>query len=107
MVFAAEQQISLRPGESIGDYLPIPKLPSESTEFHTYRPVGLLFDEDEAIDIVTRYASTAIQPPLSLSTDLERGFFLFSEGHAGLLTSLIFALRNVPVSVPLRSTVQT
>ena len=107
MVFAAEQQISLRPDESIGDYLPIPMWSSESTEFHTCRPVGLLLDEDEAIDVVTRYASAAIHPSPSLSADLKKGFFLFSEGHAGLLTSLLRALQNVPVSVPLRSTVHT
>jgi hypothetical protein len=105
MVFAAEQQISLRPVESIINYQTTPIWSSESSEFHTYRPVGLLLDEDEAIDVVTRYAPGAIHPSPSLSADLKKGFFLFSEGHAGLLTSLVHALKNIPVSVPLRSTV--
>ena len=100
MAFAAEQQISLRPAESIGDYPPISMWSNESTEFHTCSPVGLLLDEDEAIDVVTRYASDAIHPSPYLSADLKKGFFLLSEGHAGLLTSLLRALQNVPVSVP-------
>jgi hypothetical protein len=99
MVFAAEQQISLRPDESIGGYLPILIRSSESTEFHTCRPVGLLLDEDEVIDVATRYISDAIHPSPSLSADLKKGFFLFSEGHTGLLISLLYALQNVPVSV--------
>ena len=107
MVFAANQQISLRPDESIGDYLPILTWSSGNTELHTCRPVGLLLNEDETIDVVTRYASAAIHPSPSLSADLKKGFFLFSEGHAGLLTSLLRALQSIPVSVPLRSTVQT
>jgi hypothetical protein len=106
MVFAAEQQISLRPDESISDYLPIPIRPSESIKYHTYTPVGLLLDEDEVIDIVTRYTPAIIQPSPSLSADLKKGLFLFSEGHAGLLTSLVYAIQNIPVSVLLRSTVQ-
>jgi hypothetical protein len=100
MVFAAEQQISLRPVESIINYQTTPIWSSESSEFHTYRPVGLLLDEDEAIDVVTRYAPGAIHPSPSLSADLKKGIFLFSEGHAGLLISLIRAIQNVPVSVP-------
>jgi hypothetical protein len=107
MVFAAGQQIALRSDESIDDRLPIRVVSSESAERHTRRPVGLLLDEDETIDVVTRYASAAMHPSPSLSEDLKKGFFQFSEGHAGLLTSLLFALSRVPVSVPLRSTVQT
>ena len=101
MVFAPEQQISLRPDESINDYLPISTQSGKSTEFPTYRPVGLLLKEDEAIDVLTRYASVGIQPPLSLSADLKRELFLISDGHVGLLTSLVDTLRKVPVSVPL------
>jgi hypothetical protein len=93
MVFAAEQQVSMRPDESIDDQLPISS--------RSFRPVGLLLDEDEAIDVVTRYALTTIQPSPSLSADLKKGFFLISEGHAGLLTSLVRVLQNVPVSIPL------
>jgi len=100
MVFADGQQISLRPDESIGHYPPSRMWSSESTEYHTCRPVGLLLDEDEAIDVVTRYAPAAIHPSPSLSADLKKGIFLFSEGHAGLLTSLVSAIQNVPVSVP-------
>ena len=91
MSFAAEQQISMRPYESIDDQLPISS--------QSFRPVGLLLDEDEAIDVVTRYALTTIQPSPSLSADLKKGFFLISEGHAGLLTSLVRVLQNVPVSL--------
>jgi hypothetical protein len=98
MVFAAEQQISMRPDESIKNNLRFPIRPGENTEFHTCTPVGLLLDEDEAIDIVTRYTSATIQPPPSLSADLKKGFFLSSNGHAGLLTSLVRLLRDVPVS---------
>ena len=87
----------MRPDESIDDQLPISS--------QSFRPVGLLLDEDEAIDVVTRYALAAIHPSPSLSADLKKGFFLFSEGHAGLLTSLLRALQSVPVSVPLRSTI--
>ena len=93
MVFAAEQQVSMRPDESIDDQLPISS--------QSFRPVGLLLDEDEAIDVVTRYALATIQPSPSLSADLKKGFFLISEGHAGLLTSLVRVLQNVPVSIPL------
>jgi hypothetical protein len=106
MFFSANQQISLRPDESISR-LPILTWSSGNTELHTCRPVGLLLNEDEAIDVVTRYALAAIQPSPSLSADLKKGFFLFSEGHAGLLISLLGALQSIPVSVPLRSTVQT
>ena len=98
MVFAPEQQISLRPDESINDYLPISTQSGGSTGF---RPVGLLLKEDEAIDVLTRYASVGIQPSLSLLADLKRELFLISDGHVGLLTSLVDILRKVPVSVPL------
>ena len=93
MVFAAEQQISLRPDENIEEYGPI--------EWRSWKPVGLLLDEDEAIDILTRYTSATIYPPPSLSADLKKGFFIISNGHVGLLTSLVRVLQDVPVSVPL------
>jgi hypothetical protein len=93
MVFAAEQQISLRPDENIEDYHPASLL--------SWKPVGLLLDEDEAIDVVTRYASTTIQPSPSLSADLKKGFSLICGGHVGLLTSLVRVLQDVPVSIPL------
>jgi hypothetical protein len=100
MVFAPEQQIGLRPDESIDRDLPISIWSGGSTEMHTCRPVGLLLEEDEAIDVLTRYASTAIQPPISLSADLKKELFLISDGHAGLLLDLVSVLKRVPVSVP-------
>lgn len=99
MVFGAEQQISLRPEESISDHGLGPLLP--------WKPVGLLLDENEAIDVVTRYAFTVIRPSLSLTPDLKKGFFLSSNGHVGLLTSLTRVLQDVPVSLILDSRVRT
>jgi hypothetical protein len=96
MVFAAGQQIALRPDESIDNRLPMAR---KSTRSSTWRPVGLLLDEDEAIDIVTRYASAATPSP-SLSEEAKKGFFQVSGGHAGLLTSLVNGLQDIPVSVP-------
>jgi hypothetical protein len=89
----------LRPDESIDRDLPILIRSDGSTETHTCRPVGLLLEEDEAIDVLTRYASTAIQPQ-SLSADLKKELFLISDGHAGLLLDLVSVLKRVPVSVP-------
>ncbi|RAQ48713.1 hypothetical protein AFGD_010739 [Aspergillus flavus] len=60
------------------------------------KPVGLLLDENEAIHVVTRYASAAIQPSPSLTPDLKKGLFLTSSGHVGLLTSLTHVLHDVP-----------
>lgn len=98
MVFGAEQQISLRPDEDIEDYGPDSLL--------SWRPVGLLLDENEAMDVMTRYASIIIRPSLSLTSDLKKGFFLSSDGHVGLLTSLIRVLQDVPVSIALYFRVQ-
>ncbi|KAE8308379.1 hypothetical protein BDV41DRAFT_568247 [Aspergillus transmontanensis] len=47
--------------------------------------IGLLLDENEAMDVVTRYASAVLQPS-----------FLTSNGHVGLLTSLTHVLHDVP-----------
>ena len=93
MTFLPEQQISMRQDENIEDYLP--------TSLPSWRPVGLLLDEDEAIDIVTKYASTAVRPSPSLTADLKKEFFLISGGHVGLLISLLDLLKRVPVSIPL------
>jgi hypothetical protein len=93
MVFAAGQQISLRSDENIEDY--------HSTLLLSWKPVGLLLDEDEAIDIVTRLTLAAPQLSPPLSADLKKGLFLISGGHAGLLTSLVRVLENVPVRIPL------
>ena len=98
MIFGAEQQISLRPDENIEDYGPDSLL--------TWSPVGLLLDMNEAIDIMTRYASNIIRPSLSLTADLKEGFFLSSNGHVGLLTSLIRVLQDVPVSIILYIMIQ-
>ena len=99
MSFAPKQQISLRPEKDIADDLPISMRSGKSTELHTCRPVGLLLKEDEAIDVLTQYAPTAIQP--SLSADLKRELFLISDGHVGFLVGLADVLPDVPVSVSL------
>jgi hypothetical protein len=99
MDFGAEQQISLRPDENIEDYGPDSLL--------KWSPVGLLLDINEAIDIMTQYASNVIRPSLFLTADLKEGFFLSSNGHVGLLTSLIRVLQDVPVSVILYFAIQT
>ncbi|KAB8271027.1 hypothetical protein BDV30DRAFT_250200 [Aspergillus minisclerotigenes] len=59
------------------------------------KPVGLLLDENEAMHVVTRYVSAAIQPSPSLPPDLKKGFFLTSSGHVRLLTSLTHVLHDV------------
>ena len=92
MVFDAGQQISLQSDEHIEDY--------HSTFLPFWKPVGLLLDEDEAIDIMTRHIFAASQLSL-LSADLKKQLFLFSDGHVGLLTSLVRVLENVPVRIPL------
>ena len=96
MVFAAGQQIAMRPEESINPNLPISIQSGESL-----RSVGLLLEEDEATDVLTRFASTTIQPPIPLSADLKKELFLITDGHAGLLLDLVPVLKRVPVSVPL------
>jgi hypothetical protein len=95
MVCAAGQQISLRSDENIEDY--------HSTLLLSWKPVGLLLDEDEAIEIVIRHTLAAPQLSPPLSADLKKGLFLISGGHAGLLTSLIRVLEKVPVRIPLYS----
>ena len=95
---APEQQISMRLEKDI-DNLPTFIQSSTSTELRPCRPVGLLLKEDEAMDVLTQYAPDTIQ--LSLSADLKRELFLISDGHAGLLTSLVNILVKVPVGVPL------
>ncbi|KAK1147474.1 hypothetical protein N8T08_001556 [Aspergillus melleus] len=82
MVFAADQQISLWPDANIEP---------------PWRPIGLLLDEDEAIEVVERYAPCFIPncAPI-LTQDLKRGLFKSSNGHIGLITSLVQALRGLP-----------
>jgi len=99
MAFTSEQQIGLRPVESIDRELSILLQLDESTQKRTSRPVGLLLEEDEAIDILTRYTSV-VDPQLSLSADLKKELFQISDGHAGLLRDLVLILNRVPVSVP-------
>ncbi|KAL4773170.1 hypothetical protein BDW60DRAFT_28635 [Aspergillus nidulans var. acristatus] len=82
MIFSADQQISLRPDENA-------RWP--------WKPIGLLLDEDEANEVVERYASifmTNCGPVLT--QDLKQGLFLASNGHVGLITSLINLLSSVP-----------
>ncbi|KAL4961801.1 uncharacterized protein BDV14DRAFT_192003 [Aspergillus stella-maris] len=87
MVFATEQQISLQPEE---------RIEAHSLGLLPWRPVGLLLDEDEAMEVVGRYASAVIRPSIVLTPDLKRGFFACSNGHVGLLTSLTRVLQDVP-----------
>ncbi|KAB8228966.1 uncharacterized protein BDW43DRAFT_322502 [Aspergillus alliaceus] len=87
MVFAAEQQISLRPAEGVETH---------SLGLLPWRPVGLLLDEDEAMEVVGCYASIVIRPSIALTPDLKQGFFACSNGHVGLLTSLTRVLQDVP-----------
>lgn len=98
MTFASGQQVSLRPDESIDANQPIYL---GGSELHTCRPVGLLLNMNEAINVVTQYTSTSMQPSLSLSEDLTIELFLISDGHAGLLVNLADMLGRVPVSIPL------
>jgi hypothetical protein len=100
MIFTSEQQIGLRPEESIDRDLSTSIQSGESTGKHTCRPVGLLLEEDEAIDTLTRFTSV-VDPHLSLSADLKKELFQISDGHAGLLRDLVLILNRVPVSVPL------
>jgi len=102
MVFAPDQQISMRPQESIDGYISVQS--GESTELRACGPVGLLLEEDEAIDVLTRYPLVAMHPPPSLSVDLMKKS-LISDGHAGFIISLLRILENVLVSVLLSSTV--
>jgi hypothetical protein len=95
MSFAPAQEIALRPEESISDVL-TPLWSVEHTEMRIVSPVGLLLDEDEAIDIVTGYAQACIQPTPSLSAGLKKTLFRISNGHAGLLTDLVSVLQDVP-----------
>ncbi|KAL3433467.1 hypothetical protein BDV09DRAFT_196699 [Aspergillus tetrazonus] len=82
MIFGAEQQISLRPDENA---------------MWPWKPIGLLLDEDEANEIVERYAPIFIPNCGSILTqDLKQGLFLTSNGHVGLITSLIHLLSSVP-----------
>lgn len=98
MVFATEQQISLQPEKCIETH---------SLRLLPWKPVGLLLDEDEAIEVVGRYTSVIIRSSIALTPDLKRGFFACSNGHVGLLTSLIRVLQDVPVSLSLKSRYNT
>lgn len=87
--FAPEQQISLQPEESIGPQTLAPP---------RWRPVGLLLNEDEAEDVVERYASAALSSNMAviLTRELKQGLFACSNGHVGLLTSLTRMLQDTP-----------
>lgn len=93
MVFGDGQQISLRPIQSINTGL---------------QPVGLLLDEGEANEVVEKLAPNVVANGwAALTEDLKKGLFLSSNGHVGLLTSLINILRDVPVSPSLDMCRQT
>ena len=76
LIFAPEQQISLRADENLRGYNPF------RAPFLT--PVGLLLDKDEALDVVT-LITKQMQPHPFLTEDLKEGLVLFSGGHIGLL----------------------
>lgn len=100
--FSPEQQISIRPDESLDYSQSFLRTSNDGVvEFCYFRPVGLLLEEDEAIDIVTRYEKDGIYPSLSLSADLKKGLFLISDGHVGLLMALLSVLLKPVVSFPL------
>lgn len=88
LIFAPEQQISLR---ADGDYDPF--------QAHLLTPVGLLLDQDEALEVV-KLITEQMQPCPYLTEDIEKGLARFSGGHIGLLRSLLGALHGVSVSIP-------
>lgn len=96
MNFAPEQQISLQPQESVE---------TRCLGRLRWRPVGLLLDKDEAMEVVHRYA-LILCPSMAVTPDLKQGFFACSSGHVGLLIGLIRLLLEVPVSLTLELTVQ-
>ena len=98
MTFGHAQQISLRQDEFLED--------SGSVSNSLWKPVGLLLNEDEAVDVVTRYASSATLASHLLTQDLKMNFFACSNGHVGLLTSLVRVLHDEAVSMALYSRVQ-
>ncbi|KAE8412341.1 hypothetical protein BDV36DRAFT_300967 [Aspergillus pseudocaelatus] len=87
--FAPEQQISLHPEGSIGPHSLSPP---------RWRPVGLLLNEDEAVDVVGRFASAALSSNMTgtLTHELKQGLFACSNGHVGLLTNLTRILQDTP-----------
>lgn len=91
MNFSPDQQISLRP--------------NKNTDW-PWKPVSLLLDEDEANEVVERYAPAFISncKPI-LTPDFKQGLFLASNGHVGLITSLISLLTSAQVSLVLKSSV--
>lgn len=91
MVFATRQEISLRSGESNGEdgWGLLPR----------FKSAGLMLGENEAMDVVTRYASAALQPFPYLTSDFKKGLFLTNNGHIGSLTSLTHVLHDVLVSL--------
>ncbi|OJJ83793.1 uncharacterized protein ASPGLDRAFT_91495, partial [Aspergillus glaucus CBS 516.65] len=87
LIFAPEQQISLRADENVKYYSPF-RAP-------LLTPVGLLLDKDEAMEVVALFTKQ-MQPRPSLTEDLKEGLVIFSGGHIGLLISLIGVLHKVP-----------
>ena len=71
LIFAPEQQLSLREDENVGGYNPF-RAPFLA-------PVGLLLDKDEAMDVVTLITKQMQSRP-SLTKDLKEGPVLFSGG---------------------------
>ncbi|KAL4814738.1 hypothetical protein BDW67DRAFT_176907 [Aspergillus spinulosporus] len=70
-------------------------MPDENARW-PWKPIGLLLDEDEANEVMERYAPVFIPNcgPI-LTQDLKQGLFLTSNGHVGLITSLINLLGSV------------
>ncbi|KAL2819013.1 hypothetical protein BDW59DRAFT_175000 [Aspergillus cavernicola] len=82
MNFASEQQISLKA--------------NKITFGHLWRPVGLLLQKDEARRLVTQYASEVVSSPVALITrDLKSSLFQCSNGHIGVLISLVEDIQSL------------
>ena len=64
--------------------------------FPDSNPVGLLFTEEEAVDVITRrIAGLGCQ---ELSQDLKQALFTITAGHPGALISLLAVFWEIPVS---------
>jgi hypothetical protein len=100
MIFASDQVISMRPNECIGPNLPILMWSDGGTSLYVPRPLGLLLEEYEAIDVMERYILTIGHPSPPLAEDLKKELFLISDGHVGVLRALLVILKEVKVSIP-------
>ena len=71
--------------------------PTIMERFPDSNPVGLLFTEEETVDVITRrIAGLGCQ---ELSQDLKRVLFAVTAGHPGALISLLAIFWEIPVSI--------